>query len=214
MLLPHSFILPSLLPLSLTTLLLHSNHLMSLPRGLVDLRRLTTLVLAFNRFIELPPLLKEVPSLSTLIMSGNNISYVTHKHTTEPQNISLLTKHTSPTFNSYYKTKPHHLPSISLFLCLHLLVPPFLLPPQIHSRGHISDREPSPLGLPPEPTEISPPFLNSGAPESISSQPARDRHTRAGHETPALRGRLELFRQQAEKSNALREPAAYTDSYK
>ena len=67
---------------SLTTLLLHSNQLTSLPHGLVELRKLSTLVIAFNQLIEIPTLLKELVSLSILVISGNAISYVYSCHCT------------------------------------------------------------------------------------------------------------------------------------
>ena len=58
---------------SLTTLLLHSNRLTSLPYQISELKSLSTLVLAFNKFAELPSILKELPSLTILVVSGNYI---------------------------------------------------------------------------------------------------------------------------------------------
>ncbi len=68
---------PSLHPIHrLTTLLLHSNQLNTLPYQLQELKSLTTLVLAFNRFFELPPIVMELPSLAILVASGNYIRLV------------------------------------------------------------------------------------------------------------------------------------------
>ena len=63
----------TILVYSLTTLLLHSNHLSDLPYNVNQLRRLSTLVVAFNKFFELPQVVKELPSLKILIASGNHI---------------------------------------------------------------------------------------------------------------------------------------------
>lgn len=57
----------------LTTLLLHSNQLTSLPSQLNELQELTTLVIAFNRFFELPEVVKSLPVLRIFIASGNYI---------------------------------------------------------------------------------------------------------------------------------------------
>ncbi len=57
----------------LTTLLLHSNQLTSLPFQLNELKELATLVIAFNRFFELPEVVKGLPALRTFIASGNYI---------------------------------------------------------------------------------------------------------------------------------------------
>ena len=70
---PQCILLPRLTLHSLTTLLLHSNRLTSLPYQVNELKSLSTLVLAFNKFAELPSILKELPSLTILVASGNYI---------------------------------------------------------------------------------------------------------------------------------------------